>query len=763
MMLRRSFRTARQDAEYKLSSRQTSAKPGAMSVDMGVITDIRCRRVAPRSWLPGTPARRQLSHFDRRGLSIKRRVCSSVDAAVTGVARDVSIILVGATKLLTEKIRQVFLRHGLNVNIAQFFRDSVRVQKGHELHDFVIVDRSAFSQSRVGVRFEVIEGSSAALRPSKRTLFVNAVEQLPGAIEAISTAAPVGAAPETVLHKEANVQLLNDLLVGLPGAIYQCDLSPPGRVSFVSRGVLEMLGHGADHFKDRPRSGLEAVVHPQDKRRLRLAMLRGKRAERPFELEHRVLCADNVIRWVHHRGAVVESGTHGGRVLNGFVIDITEKKLNEERLTYLANHDPLTGLANRALFKEHVEASINRAIRYQHKTACLFIDLDRFKRVNDSFGHDFGDRLLVAAANRLRQCVRLNDVVGRLGGDEFIVLLDGINDAGDAAIASRKILGALGKPFRISGQRLSLGVSIGISMYPEDAHDAQSLLKNADTAMYNIKKNGRNNYRFYSIEMARAAHDSLTLATDLRSAIDKRELSLVYQPRIDLVSARISGFESLVRWNSASRGPVAPGRFIPLAEETGVIEQLGEWVLREACMQAKIWNRRDQPPTRVSVNISPRQFQDQHLARTIRAILLETGLRAELLELEITENAMMRDHQLAADILQDLEGLGVRLAVDDFGTGYSSMSYLKKFPVHYLKIDQDFISGIPGDEDDVAITEAIIAMGKRLDLRVVAEGIETEGQGIFVRANGCDEGQGFLFSVPLTPEKALDFMKLRAH
>ncbi len=441
--------------------------------------------------------------------------------------------------------------------------------------------------------------------------------------------------------------------------------------------------------------------------------------------------------------------------------DITPRKVAEERIQYLASHDSLTGLPNRVMFGELLDHVLATAQRHQRRFAVLFIDLDRFKFINDSLGHEAGDALLREVSRRLKASLRAGDIVARLGGDEFVMLLQDLPGAEAAGAIARKLLSAVIKPIEIEGQECRVTASIGVSMYPDDADDEASLMTHADIAMYHAKEEGKNNFQFYDGRLETMSLERLTLETQLRRAIERQELSLHYQPKLDLATNRIAGVEALLRWSSAELGPVSPATFIPAAEETGLILAIGKWVLRTACAQCVQWQRAGLPPVRVAVNLSPRQLNDPELVGAVRDVLAETGLAPDLLELEVTESSVMHHVERALEVLGALKAMGVRLAIDDFGTGYSSLAQLKRFPIDTLKVDRSFIRELPRDAEDKAIAEAIIAMGKTLSLTVVAEGVETLEQQQFLRERACDQMQGFYFSKPM-PAEDLESL-LRAH
>ena len=419
----------------------------------------------------------------------------------------------------------------------------------------------------------------------------------------------------------------------------------------------------------------------------------------------------------------------------------------EARAQYLATHDDLTGLPNRVRFRHVLNESIKAAQRRNHKFCVMFIDLDRFKLINDTLGHVAGDLLLKEIAGRLRHCMRDTDMVARLGGDEFVVLLNETSNAQQVSGVARKILYEVVKPVVINGQECRVTASIGISIFPTDAVDEESLTKKADAAMYFAKEEGRNGFRLFSTAVKIQSIERLMLETSLRLALERDEFLLFYQAKRDM-SGNISGAEALLRWQHPDLGVLAPSRFIPLAEETGLIVPIGKWVLETACAQNMAWQKRGLPPTRIAVNLSPRQFSDEALLIDIRAALSKSGMPPELLELEITESMVMQNVDQAMRLLREIKRMGIYLAIDDFGTGHSSMSLIKQFPIDAIKVDQSFVRDLLTDADDRAITEAIIALGKALKLRIVAEGVETQEQDAFLRERGCDEIQGFLFSEP---------------
>ncbi len=438
--------------------------------------------------------------------------------------------------------------------------------------------------------------------------------------------------------------------------------------------------------------------------------------------------------------------------------DITERMQIQERLQYLAHHDVVTDMPNRVLFVDRLTQAIVRSQRNQKRCAVLFLDLDRFKVINDTLGHDSGDRLLQGVANRLRRCLREGDTVARLGGDEFAILLEEIHIVDDVPPVAQKVLAALAQPLLLKDREFFITASIGISLYPDDGDDAHTLLKHADVAMYRAKHQGRNNYRFYTADMDTKALERLTLENNLRRALERDEFVLHYQPLVDVVTGNVTGVEALIRWNHPDLGLVPPNEFISLLEETGLIVPVGEWVLREACHQGRRWHAAGLA-LRVSVNLSSRQFNAPDLADTIAAILRESDFDPRMLELEITESTTMQDPESSVKTLNALAAMGVRLALDDFGTGYSSLNYLKRFPIQTMKIDRSFVRDVTTDPEDATLASAIISLAHNLQIQVVAEGVEHDDQLHFLRGKRCDSVQGFLFSRPLTAEAATRFLR----
>ena len=478
------------------------------------------------------------------------------------------------------------------------------------------------------------------------------------------------------------------------------------------------------------------------------SVIRGNRGSLEFEITG----LKGTQRWMETHAVPMTDGA-GRTQLLGITRDITERKKNEARLNYMAHYDALTGLPNRTLFNDRLRQAMIDANRHERLVGVVFLDLDRFKNINDSLGHETGDVLLKAVGERLLGAVRKGDTVARLSGDEFTFVLADIGHVDDVARVAQKILDVFTNPFYIGDREFYVTASLGITLYPFDEKDAQGLLRNADVAMYRAKEAGRNSYQFYTTEMTAKAEEMLSLENDLRHAVERHELFLEYQPVVGTRDGGVIGVEALLRWRHPQRGPIPPMQFIPMAEETGLIVPIGEWVLRTACAQTKTWLQNGAPALRLAVNLSARQFQQVKLEAVVEKILHETGLPASALELEITETVIMQHAETTIATLKRLSTTGVTFAIDDFGTGYSSLSYLKRFPIDAVKIDRSFVRDIPGDPDDMAIAKAIVTMAHSLGIRVIAEGVETPEQLGFLREQECDAIQGYYFSRPVAPEE----------
>lgn len=445
------------------------------------------------------------------------------------------------------------------------------------------------------------------------------------------------------------------------------------------------------------------------------------------------------------------------------VSDVTERKAMEEQLQHQVTHDALTGLPNRILLHDRIKQAVLYAHRAKGKVGILFLDLDNFKLVNDALGHKMGDHLLQSVASRLSSVVRATDTVARLGGDEFVVVLAPLEDESECEKIAEKILGVIHDPIQVEERELHITTSIGISMFPTDGHDGEILVQNADTAMYQAKDNGRDNIQFFTTNMNKNVSERLSLYNKLRAALAKQELSLVYQPVVELESETVTGVEALLRWKAPFIGNVSPAEFIPLAEETGLIVPIGEWVLKTACIQAMEWKKRGLPDIKMSVNISGRQLKHTDIVATLVQVLDETGMSPQSLVLELTESMLMDYAEETIGKLIAIREMGITIAIDDFGTGYSSLSYLRELPVDKLKIDRAFVTDIDSNDDNAVITQAIIAMAQKLKLKVLAEGAERKEEIDFLRAHQCSEIQGYYFSKPLTAEGCEKYIKKHCH
>ena len=540
-----------------------------------------------------------------------------------------------------------------------------------------------------------------------------------------------------------------------------------------SEEVYRLFGVEPGSFPPTPEDFL-ARVHPLDRDLVGRSLEEAARREKPYSFDMRILLPDGTVRFVHEEAEVLFDADGRPARMAGTTQDISERKQAEDQIRFLAFYDGLTRLPNRLLFLEGLNLSLASARRQDRRLGVLFLDLDRFKRINDTLGHSAGDRLLQAVAERLKRCLRSSDTlargevaaagdtVARLGGDEFIVLLTDMARGEDAAKVARRILEALADPFRLDEQEVFITGSLGISVFPHDGEDADTLLKNADTAMYHAKDAGRNGYQFYSGSMNAAAFQRLSMENNLRRALERDEFLLHFQPQVDVATGAIVGAEALVRWRHPELGLVSPADFIPLAEETGLILPIGEWVLRRACVQARAWQDAGYPPLHMAVNISGRQFRQQLLVRSVEQAVAAAGYDPRRLELEITESVLMRSAEETVRTLRHLKEMGSRISVDDFGTGYSSLNYLTRFPIDALKIDQSFVRDITTDPADAAITTAVIAMAAGLKLEVIAEGVETPEQVAFLRRQGCHLMQGYHFSRPVPAEEFEKLLQAKA-
>jgi diguanylate cyclase (GGDEF)-like protein/PAS domain S-box-containing protein len=522
------------------------------------------------------------------------------------------------------------------------------------------------------------------------------------------------------------------------------------RFTYVSEGIRKVRGIGPESLIGRRRWETEGVGNDEEMTRHR-ATLEGHLPFKDFVLAR--ARSDGQVTYVSHTGRPIFDDKGNFQGYRGVARDITARVRAEEDLARMAHYDVLTGLPNRALLQGRLKRAMARADRARALLAVMFLDLDQFKEINDSLGHAVGDAVLKETSLRLESCLRATDTVARLGGDEFTILLEDVRNPAEISRVAEKLLRSIAEPMEAAGHELHLSTSIGVTVYPQDHDDADALLRNADLAMYHAKQEGRNNVQFYARDMSERTERRVDLLTRLRGAIARNELLLHYQPQVDVRSGGIIGVEALLRWDDPGRGLVPPAQFIPLAEDTGLIVQIGEWVLREACRQLKAWLDAGLGPLVMAVNLSPRQFRQKNLVETVAGILAETGLPPDRLELEITESTMMHRTEEAAASLRALRRIGVQISLDDFGTGYSSLAYLHRFPVHTLKVDQSFVRDIRSDRDDAAIVSTVITLARQLNLKSLAEGVETREQLAFLRTRGCDSYQGYLFCRPLPADE----------
>lgn len=536
-----------------------------------------------------------------------------------------------------------------------------------------------------------------------------------------------------------------------PDIIYTLDAN--GRFTFLNDRVEPLLGYRKENLIGQHYSALIYLEDLESAHYILNEKRAGDRASRNMELrirhniESKLLTLEFSSFGIYEESRTDQPAKHVGTY--GVAKDVTERKKAEQIISYQAYHDLLTGLANRILFKDHLDMAIAQAKRDQKMLAVMFLDMDRFKVVNDTLGHVIGDNLLKNVASRLKGCLREGDTLARQGGDEFTLLLPRIDNREDAMRTAEKMIKSFDAPFQVDGHELYVSISIGIALYPVDGESIDTLIKNADIAMYDSKAKGGNRYQLYSGSMNVSFAEKLSIEMQMRKAIERQEFQVFYQPQINVSTGRISGVEALVRWVTPFHGGITPLEFIPLAEETGLILSIGEFVLRSSCKQAMLWKNAGLPPLRMAVNISARQIEQDGFCDYISQLLREYHLDGSMLELEVTEGALLNDGEHIIAKLNMLASMGIKIALDDFGTGYSSLSYLQKFPINTIKIDQSFVRGLPGDPNNVSIVTAICAMAQGLKMNLIAEGVEQPAQLEFLRFLNCNEAQGFLFSKPL--------------
>ncbi|GAB4298991.1 MAG: EAL domain-containing protein [Desulfuromonadia bacterium] len=506
---------------------------------------------------------------------------------------------------------------------------------------------------------------------------------------------------------------------------------------------------------------LYSHIHPEDLESFRDAVETLLTARSSFNRDIRMITVTGESIYVNAQGDVEFSDDGAPLRITGTMMDISERKRAEQKIEQLAYFDPLTTLPNRSLFNDRLTQAISQATRDRRRLAILFIDLDRFKTINDTMGHAAGDDLLTAVATILEGCVRESDTVARLGGDEFVILLNSISSSEDASVVAEKINNALASPIRLGDTEVYTSASIGIAIFPDDGTDVTTILKHSDSAMYQAKEQGRNTYQFFSTELNLRVHENLLLETSLRRGIEQNQFSLVYQPQMDVLEGKLVGVEALLRWHHPEMGILFPDRFIPIAEETGMIVPLGAWVVETACRQGVEWIREGLPHLRIAVNVSARQFRAPDIVATFSEILHRTGFPPSSLEIELTESTIMSYPDKSREILLGMKKLGISIAIDDFGTGYSSLACLKLFPIDRLKIDRTFVCDITNDPNGAVIVDAIIAMAHSLRLKVTAEGVELPEHFDYLSTRNCDELQGFYLGSPLTPEEFARFITTR--
>jgi diguanylate cyclase (GGDEF)-like protein/PAS domain S-box-containing protein len=557
-------------------------------------------------------------------------------------------------------------------------------------------------------------------------------------------------------------EIANATLNSIGEAVLRTDIH--GNVTYLNRIAEKMTGWFREEALGRPVADVLRLIDSASGAAVDNAVatvMQGDRTSKAMicTMNCTLVRRDGVEFGIENRVTIVDG--HAGNLIGAVMAfrDVSAARAASLEISRVAQHDVLTNLPNRTLFNDRLTQAISLAVRQRKQLAVLFVDLDQFKRINDSLGHAVGDKLLRSVAGRLIACVRRTDTVCRLGGDEFVILLSQVEHAEDAAISARKILRAVAAPHIIDNKSLDINVSIGGSTYPFDGQDAESLVSHADAAMYEAKQHGRNGYQFFRSDMRARLAERLLLEGDLRYALGRNEFLLHYQPKIDLQTGQITGMEALVRWLHPQRRMLFPSAFVPIAEECGLIVPIGRWVLLEACRQSRAWNDSGLGIVPVAVNVSAAEFRDKDFLSGVRAVLIATGVEPVNLELEITESVLMQDAESAVVTLLALKAMGVRLAIDDFGTGYSSFTYLRRFPVDTLKVDQSFVQEITADPEGKTMVDAMINIGKSLNRRVIAEGVETRSQLDFLQRHECSEGQGYYFSHPVVAEQAGSLFK----
>lgn len=611
-----------------------------------------------------------------------------------------------------------------------------------------ISEDAAVAAMRAGAKDYVRKGDMARLLPSIEREVGEAWNRARGEQAALAQARAEDALQQSELR-------FLQLAEAMPECFWLIDVATR-RVVFVNPAYTQIWGERCDDLLTDRMDWLRHV-HPED--RERMAAVMEQKAYGGVDEKFRVLRPGGEIRWLHVFTFPMRTASGEVHSVGGVAHDITESMLAEERLVQLAHYDNLTQLPNRLLFRDRLDNALSMAKRNDWKLALIFIDLDRFKVINDTLGHLAGDRLLQEVSRRLRSALRASDTVGRLGGDEFAVLIPKLEENQEAAVVARKIIDVLAAPYALDGNEVFSSGSLGVTVFPSDAEDSENLIRHADTAMYRAKELGRNNYQFYTATMNARALEKMQLEGDLRRALAHDEFVLHFQPKVSCRTGKVFGVEALLRWQHPTRGLVSPADFVPMLEETGLIAPVGQWVLREACRQVALWQRERLPQMIVSVNVSGAQLSSAGLFEQVKSALDGCGLEPQYLELELTESLLMRDAEQAIQTLTRLKNVGVHISVDDFGTGYSSLSYLKRIPLDWVKVDRSFVQDITADPSDASITRAVITMAHNLQLKVIAEGVETEGQLGLLLANKCDAIQGYYFSKPLPPAELAELLK----
>lgn len=562
---------------------------------------------------------------------------------------------------------------------------------------------------------------------------------------------------EHLFEEEERAQVTLDCI---GDAVISTDIS--GNIMFLNQVAEKMTGWQLREVAGQPMAKAFRIVNASTRKVIQNPMLKASEHNRKGNLPANSVLIQKDGTEIYIEDSVAPIHDHDGKVIGSVLVfrDVSAARAMAQQIAHAAEHDFLTGLPNRLLLNDRIGQAIILAERNKDKVAVLFLDMDGFKHINDSLGHSAGDKLLQSIANRLRNCVRAPDTVSRQGGDEFIVLLQGVNQPEDAAVAARRLLDSVAESYSMGQHNLHITTSIGVSLYPDDGPDAETLIKNADTAMYQAKEHGRQSFQFFKAEMNVRAVERQSIEEDLRRALERNEFALHYQPKIDLATGAITGVEALLRWTHPTRGSISPAQFIPIAEDTGLILPIGAWVLREACTQAQAWVEAGLPMGTIAVNVSAIELRNADFLREMLSTLCDSGHDPRSLELELTESFLMKNSGSAASVLQSIREKGVRIAIDDFGTGFSSLSYMRKFPLDALKIDQSFIRQIVTSSDDTAIVSAIISMGQSLKLRAIAEGVETTEDLTFLQQLKCDEAQGYYFSRPVPAERCADLLRI---